>query len=123
MSKLPNFVNMVSKCGTTTALRLVEAYGNRNLYSYYRDSGDWECDYVEKNGELFSSSHIISIDGHKLVPITEEKWRASNGSYAPCAFERYGIDIFSFDSNPCVEIDYPEPVEDKNNYMYILIGR
>ena len=120
MSRLPNFVNMVSKCGNTTALRLVKAYGKRNLYAYYRDGGDWECDYVEKNGELYSSSNISSLDGHKLVPTTEEKWRKSNNGYAPHVFERYGIGTISFGSNPCAEIALPS---DKNNYMYILIGR
>jgi hypothetical protein len=120
MSKLPNFVNMVSKPGSNTALRLVKAYGNKNFYGYYRDGGDWECDYVEKNGELFSSSHITSIDGHKLVPITEEKWRKCNGRYAPRAFERYGIDTYSFGSNPCAEIALPQ---EKNKYKYLLIRR
>lgn len=120
MSKLPNFVNMVSNCGSTTALRLVKTYGSRNLYAYYRDGGDWECDYVEKNGELFSSSHISSIDGHRLIPTTEEKWRKSNTGHAPRVFERYGIDTVSFDSNPCVEIVLPQA---NNDYMYILIGR
>jgi len=121
MCKLPNFVNMVSKCGSTTALRLVKGYGNRNLYGYYRDGGDWECDYKEtSNGELFSSSHIDSIDGHKLIPTTEEKWRESNGSYAPRVFERYGIDTYSFGSNPCAEIALPK---ETNDYMYLLIAR
>jgi len=124
MSRLPNFVNMVSKCGNTTALRLVKGYGNRNLYGYYRDGGDWECDYKQNtHGELYTSSHISSLDSNKLVPITEEKWRKDNGEYAPRAFERYGIDTYSFGSNPCCEIDYPEPVENKNNYMYLLIAR
>ena len=121
MSKLPNFVNMVSKCGSTTALRLVKAYGNRNLYAYYRDGGDWECDYKQNtHGELFSSSHISSIDGNRLIPTTEEKWRKSNNGYAPHTFKKYGIDTVSFGSNPCAEIDLPR---DKNDYMYILIGR
>jgi len=48
MNRLPNFVNMVSKCGSTTALRLVQIYGHKNLYGYYRDGGDWECGYIEK---------------------------------------------------------------------------
>ena len=120
MCKLPNFVDMVSKFGNTTALRLVKIYDNRNLYGYYRDGGAWECDYLEKNGELFASSHITSLDGNKLVPITEEKWRKSNEGYAPRVFERYGIDTVSFGSNPCAEIALPS---DKNDYMYILIGR
>ena len=121
MSKLPNFVNMVSKCGSTTALRLVKAYGNRNLYAYYRDGGDWECDYKQNtHGELFSSSHIDSIDGHRLIPTTEEKWRESNGGHAPRAFERYGLDTFSFGSNPCAEIALPK---ETNDYMYLLIAR
>ena len=112
MNRLPNFVNMVSKCGSTTALRLVQIYGHKNLYGYYRDGGDWECGYIEKNGQLFSSSDIESIDGHKLIPITEEKWRESNGNYAPRTFERYGLDTIS--------LGLPK---EKNNYKYILIRR
>ena len=120
MIKLPNFVNMTSQYGDTTALRLVKTYGKRNLYGYYRDSGDWECDYVEEKGQLFSSSHVSSIDGLKLVPITEEKWRKCNNQYAPHVFEKYGLDTVSFGSNPCAEIASPK---ETNDYMYILIGR
>lgn len=119
MTRLPNFVNMISSNGNITALRLVEVYAKRNMYAYYRDGGDWECEYEEKNGELYSVSHIDSINGFKLVPTTEEKWRISNGSYAPSSFERYGLDTVSFGSNPCVEIPLPQV----NDYMYILIGR
>lgn len=25
--------------------------------------------------------------------------------------------------NPCIEIDYPEPVQDKKDYKYVLIRR
>lgn len=121
MSKLPNFVNMVSDSGNNTALRLVKAYGSINLYGYYRDGGDWKCDYIERNGELYSSSHMASISGFKLIPTTEAEWRKSNGIHAPTNFEKYGIDTFSFGSNPCAEIVMPTEI--KNNYKYLLIRR
>ena len=118
MSKLPNFVMM----GSETALRLVENdYGSTHLYRYYRDGGDWYTNVIEKNGKLFTSSHVSSINGIELVPTTEEKWAISNGDYTPVNFKRYGLDTVSFGSNPCAEIAMPTEI--KNNYKYLLIRR
>ena len=121
MEKLPNFVMMMSSSGSGTGLRLIVREGRRNLYGYYRDGGDWSCGYEEQNGELYSSSHVPTINGFKLVPTTEEEWRISNGRYAPTKFKKYGTDTVSFGSNPCVEIEMPTEI--KNNYKYLLIRR
>jgi hypothetical protein len=115
MKGLPNFVMMVSKCGATTALRL------RNPNEYYRDGGDWGVGIMEIGGKLYSHSGMTQLNGLELLPTTEEKWRKCNGQYAPSSFTRYGIDTFDFSSNPCAEIDYPEPKEEKNKYEYLLI--
>lgn len=120
MSKLPNFVMMVSDSGNITGLRLVKATRSNGEYGYYRDGGDWECGYKEIDGEIYSKSPIASINGFKLVPTTEEKWRISNGHYAPTNFKKHGIDTVSFGSNLCAEISIPT---DKINYKYLLIRR
>lgn len=116
-NQYPQFVMM----GGNSALRLV--YGGNQNYYYYRDGGEWSVDIRKDEwGDMFSSSHIDTIDDHKLTAITEKEWRECNGRYAPHDFERYGWEYENqskWGSNPCAEIALP--VEKTNRYKYLLI--
>ena len=103
MKKYPQFVSM----GGNTALRLVNA---GDSYWYKRDGGDWDIDFYERNGSLFSSSHIESLDNKLLKPITESEWRKCNGQYAPKYFTRFGYELADVSTQNSV-----------NNYKYLLI--
>lgn len=128
MAKITPLYPQFAMMGDATAVRLVR--GGKNNYFYYRDGGDWDVDIHRfANGDLITCSHIGSLNGCKLVAITEEKWRQCNGGYAPDEFERYGWEFESkktpvwgkWGSNLCAEISLPEPTE--NNKMYLLIRR
>lgn len=113
----PQFVMM----GGSTALRLVR--GGKNNYVYYRDGGDWDVDIHRfENGDLITCSHMGSLNGINLRPITEAQWKNCNGKYAPDDFERYGWEfetLSTWGSNPCAEIALL--VENNNKYKYLLM--
>ena len=121
MAKITNQYPQFVRMGGNSALRLV--YGGKQNYYYYRDGGEWSVDVrKDEYGDMFSSSHIDTIDDHKLTAITEKEWRECNGRYAPHDFERYG---WEFETSPkwglnlCAEIALP--VEKTNRYKYLLI--
>lgn len=116
MAKITNNYPQFVMMGDSTALRLVhEGKGN---YFYYRDGGDWSTDIkFDDNGLMKSSSHVGSVNNHRLTATTEKEWRKSNGQYAPSKFERYGWECES--TNPCLEIELLTETVDK--YKYLLI--
>ena len=116
MAKITNQYPQFVMMGANSALRLIHE-GRQNYY-YYRDGGEWSVDIrKDEYGDMFSSSHIDTIDGHKLTAITEKEWRECNGRYAPDDFERFGWEYAS--TNPCAEIALPS--ETPNKYKYLLI--
>jgi hypothetical protein len=123
MAKITNQYPQFVMMGGNSALRLV--HEGRSNYFYFRDGGEWSVDIrKDEYGDMFSSSHIDTIDDHKLTAITEKEWRECNGRYAPVDFERFGWEYEStnppkWGSNPCVEIALP--VEKTNRYKYLLI--
>lgn len=121
MAKITNQYPQFVMMGGNSALRLVHE-GRQNYY-YYRDGGEWSVTIrKDEYGDMFSSSHIDTIDDHKLTAITEKEWRECNGRYAPHDFERYGWEFENqpkWGSNPCAEIALP--VEKTNRHKYLLI--
>lgn len=119
-NKYPQFVNM----GHSTALRLVNS---GQSYWYYRDGGDWDVDFHRfANGDLITTSHIGSLNGIKLRPITESKWRECNGTYAPDDFERYGFELPDNNSYQVSGNEWDECISvapTQNNNKYLLIRR
>lgn len=114
-NKYPQFVTMGHKC----ALRLVNS---GQSYWYFRDGGCWDVDFHRfANGDLVTVSDKGSLNGIKLTPITESKWRECNGTYAPDDFERYGFELpdTKHTTNPCVEILLPGLAQNDNKYLLI----
>jgi hypothetical protein len=111
--KYPQFVTM----GNGSALRLVNS---GKSYWYYRDGGDWEVDFYERNGHLYSTDDYDNLDNHLLTPITESEWRECNGQYVPDDFHRCGYELVDVkQSNICVEIALPQTNNDKLKYLLI----
>lgn len=106
----PQFVSVDGGC----AMRLI--YDGRK-YKYYRDGGHWGMDcYKDSNGFLRAAcKHIKSLDGQRLVAISEKEWRQCNNQYAPSKFERYGWELKT--------TNVPTQEVPKNNYKHLLIRR
>jgi len=70
---LPKFANF----GNGGCLR------RKGLNEYWRDGGAWGVDFKFVKGNVFSVSHVSSVNGLLMEAGTEEEWRKCNGRYAP----------------------------------------
>lgn len=76
---LPIFVKFD---GSDNCLRLVKSrVDGRPIY--YRDGGDYQVEIKIKEGKLYSWSHVDSVNNIRMVEVTMDEWKKSNGHYAP----------------------------------------
>jgi hypothetical protein len=77
----PKFVMMGNIC----ALRLTNVSSDGLTATYYRDGGEWSVSAsFDKDGQLNTMEQIMeSISKINMYNCSFEKWKNSNGQYAP----------------------------------------
>ena len=73
MDNLPKF----ARFGRGGCLR------RRGKDEYWRDGGAWAVSVKIVKGNVFSVSHVNSVNGLLMEEVTEKEWRNCNGQYAP----------------------------------------
>ena len=49
--------------------------------TYYRHAGAWTVKFEWREGGPYSVSHMDSLNGHLLTPVTKERWEEDNAGY------------------------------------------
>jgi len=68
--------------GSDNCLRLIKSKVDGRAI-YYRDGGDYQVEIKIKEGKLYSWSHIGSINNIRMIPVSKNEWKISNGRYSP----------------------------------------